>query len=233
MALADEDGTTIVAIGGGPGKAHEALRGEVGPRRRSSARFVAPARGCEDRAAKVSMHVRAEWASLSRTDDLESNRRSIEVVREWLDGAADALAAGKVDTSAKDPKLYGHGKSNVPGITHPDFDGVDMATLRYWLRWWSSPSGRCMAVRRPVGIRKPKPSGYGAKSRRESGTRRYDRDTNSFGSGVSTWSCPRPRRCSAIWNTSSREQRLTGRRRKREESAHPGLVTSRQLRDPA
>jgi hypothetical protein len=35
--------------------------------------------------------------------------------------------------------MYGHGKSNVPGVTHRDFDGVEMATLRYWLSWWSSP----------------------------------------------------------------------------------------------
>jgi hypothetical protein len=99
---------------------------------------------------KVPMLVLAEWTSLSRTDDLDINRRSIEIVREWLDGAADALAEGKVDPSAKDPKMYGHGKSNAPGITHPDFDGVEMATLRYWLGWWSNPE-RSMYGREEAG----------------------------------------------------------------------------------
>ena len=49
--------------------------------------------------------------------------------------------------------MFGHGKSNVAGVTHSDFDGVDMATLRTWLKWWSSqersPYGREEAGRNP------------------------------------------------------------------------------------
>jgi hypothetical protein len=88
---------------------------------------------------RVPLEIQGEWSSLLRTDDPETNRRSIEIIREWLDGAADALGSGKLDTPSKDPKIYGHGKSSVAGVTNRDFDGVDMATLRYWLKWWSSP----------------------------------------------------------------------------------------------
>ena len=83
--------------------------------------------------------IQGEWGSLLRTDDPEANRHSIEIIRDWLDGAADAFAAGELDAPSKDPRMHGHGKSNIAGMTHRDFDGVDMATLRYWLRWWSSP----------------------------------------------------------------------------------------------
>jgi hypothetical protein len=99
-------------------------------------------------------HARTRAGSLSRTDDPDTNRRSIEIVREWLNGAAEALDAGKVDPAAKDPRMFGHGTSNVAGVTHPDFDGVDMTTLRYWLRWWTSPErspyGREEAGRDPA-----------------------------------------------------------------------------------
>jgi hypothetical protein len=50
--------------------------------------------------------------------------------------------------------MYGHGKSNVAGVTSGDFDGVDMATLRFWEKWWSSPErsqwGRKEAGRDPA-----------------------------------------------------------------------------------
>jgi hypothetical protein len=69
---------------------------------------------------KVPPEIQGEWSSLSRTDDPETNRRSIEIIRHWLDGAADAFATGRLNTPSEDPKMYGHGKSNVAGLTYHD-----------------------------------------------------------------------------------------------------------------
>ncbi len=50
--------------------------------------------------------------------------------------------------------MFGHGKTNAAGITSVEFDGVDMATLRFWQQWWSDPSrtrhGREEAGRDPT-----------------------------------------------------------------------------------
>jgi len=113
--------------------------GEARSRDGGASRLAAASRRCEDRAVRVPPEIQGEWSSLLRTDDPEINRRSIETIREWLDAAAEALASGRLDAPSKDPKMYGHATSNVGGVTHPDFDGVEMATLRYWLKWWTSP----------------------------------------------------------------------------------------------
>src|SRR5947209_3042394 len=88
---------------------------------------------------KIPLHVQSEWAALSRTDDPELNRRSIDEIRKWLDGFAESLTSVDPKNPPGDPKLFGHAKSNVAGITSSEFDGVEMATLRYWLKWWSDP----------------------------------------------------------------------------------------------
>jgi hypothetical protein len=101
---------------------------------------------------RIPLEITGEWASLQTTDDFARNLDSIAVIRSWLDDAAAALAAGK--GSPKEPKLFGHAKSNATGITLVDFDGVETATLRFWLEWWSDPArsayGREEAGRDPV-----------------------------------------------------------------------------------
>jgi hypothetical protein len=88
---------------------------------------------------KIPLEIQSEWGALSKTDDPELNSRSIEMIRHWLDGARDALAHVDPAKPPNDPKMFGHGASNVSGITDREFDGVDMATLRYWAEWWQKP----------------------------------------------------------------------------------------------
>ena len=81
--------------------------------------------------------VQAEWGSLTRTHDRERNLESIAVLREWLDGVEEYLHAG--GNPGKEPKMTGHGGTTARGLTDPDLEGVPMATLRYWLAWWTAP----------------------------------------------------------------------------------------------
>jgi hypothetical protein len=61
------------------------------------------------------LHIQGEWGSRSKTDDIDLNLRSIAVIREWLDGLADALERADPADPPKDPRMSGHGKSNVAG----------------------------------------------------------------------------------------------------------------------
>jgi hypothetical protein len=101
---------------------------------------------------RIPLEINSEWFSLSSTDDRSRNLESIAVIRSWLDDASSALTAGK--GSSKEPKLYGHAKSNTSGVTRVEFDGVETATLRYWLEWWTDPArsshGREEAGRDPA-----------------------------------------------------------------------------------
>ena len=81
--------------------------------------------------------VQAEWGSLTRTHDRERNLESIAVLREWLDGVEDYLHAG--GDPGKEPRMTGHGGTTARGLTDPDLEGVPMATLRFWLAWWTAP----------------------------------------------------------------------------------------------
>ena len=103
---------------------------------------------------KIPLKISAEWHSLGTNDNVDGNLRSIELIREWLQGAERVLRQrGSQD---KDPVIYGHDRSaNVAGVTSQDFDGIKMATLHAWHRWWSDPSrdphGREEAGRDPAG----------------------------------------------------------------------------------
>ena len=103
---------------------------------------------------RIPAEIQGEWSSLSRTDNRSENLRSLEKIRAWLDKAAGALAVSTPRTAQKEPKMFGHSKTNAAGITSVEFDGVDMATLRFWEQWWSDPSrtrhGREEAGRDPT-----------------------------------------------------------------------------------
>jgi hypothetical protein len=86
---------------------------------------------------RIPLEITAKWAALGATDDVDRNLEAIAAIRSWLDEAEAGLSAGTGST--KEPKMYGHAKTNARGVTHADFDGVDTATLRHWLAWWSDP----------------------------------------------------------------------------------------------
>jgi hypothetical protein len=88
---------------------------------------------------RIPAEIQGEWSSLGRSENPTENLRSIEKVRKWLDGATEALEQAVPGAPPKGPKMFGHGSANVRGVTHVDFDGVDMATLRFWLEWWAEP----------------------------------------------------------------------------------------------
>ena len=99
----------------------------------------------------VPQSVRVEFERLRTTSDPLSNLRSLEALGEWVAdmkvfAAREAQAQGftlqQIGDVQNRPRQAVHRKlksSNSRGFTHPDFDGVDSSTLRYWLDWWSDP----------------------------------------------------------------------------------------------
>jgi len=102
----------------------------------------------------VPQNVRVEFERLRASNDPLANLRSLELLGEWISdmktfAANDAKAQGytlhQIGEVQHRPRQAVHrslkaGQSR--GFTHPDFDGVDSSTLRYWFDWWSDPVRR-------------------------------------------------------------------------------------------
>jgi transposase-like protein len=102
----------------------------------------------------IPQSVRVEFETLRTTSDLLSNLRSLERLGDWIDDmkvfvASEAKASGRtlheIGAVQDRPRQAVHRKlksGQSHGFTHPDFDGVNSSTLRYWLDWWSDPARR-------------------------------------------------------------------------------------------
>jgi hypothetical protein len=122
-------------------------------------------RGCQDRLVKAPQNIIGEWGSLTRVHSAEPNLRSLRLIRDWLDCVEQYLDAGGDPDG--DPQLRNYTPSNAVGLTSGDFDGVPMATLRFWLQWWErpertwcgaeeagrDPAAECEKVRREIEAR--------------------------------------------------------------------------------
>ena len=86
---------------------------------------------------KVPLNISGEWGSLTRVHSRDTNLRSLRAIREWLNCVENFLEAG--GDPAGNPQLTNFQRSNARGATSSEFDGVPMATLRYWLEWWEAP----------------------------------------------------------------------------------------------
>jgi hypothetical protein len=86
---------------------------------------------------KAPLGISGEWGALTRVHSREQNLDSLRKIREWLDCVERYLTAG--GDPAGEPQMRSFTRSNAKGVTDPEFDGVPMATLRFWLDWWQMP----------------------------------------------------------------------------------------------
>jgi hypothetical protein len=88
---------------------------------------------------RVPGEINGEWKSLSSNPRRDENLRSVQLVREWLEGAEGYLRSLPTGANTDEPPVSPRrgGTGGERGISDSAFDGVDTATLRFWLSWWS------------------------------------------------------------------------------------------------
>lgn len=100
----------------------------------------------------VPQHIRTAFDQLQTETDPLANLRSLELLAEWVAdmrvyAASEAInngytlhRIGAVQNKTRQAVHRTLKLAQSPGLTDPEFDGVDSSTLRYWLDWWNDPS---------------------------------------------------------------------------------------------
>lgn len=100
----------------------------------------------------VPSEIKIALKSLEREARPLENLRQLKQIREWVAESETAMidlaqreggsTFQEIGDVLEKPRQAVHrtlSRSRSAGLTHPDFDGVSAATLRYWLHWWRSP----------------------------------------------------------------------------------------------
>jgi hypothetical protein len=100
----------------------------------------------------VPNEIKSAFRNLERNDIPLENLRHLKRIREWVAESETAMidraqreqgsSFQEIGEVLEQPRQAVHrslSRTRGVGLTHPDFDGVSSATLRYWLGWWRAP----------------------------------------------------------------------------------------------